>query len=985
MVITAKMTRKVLIWAGIVQVVALFLIAAPTALAAGAREYENPPCYDITGSTQPLLVGGVNNGGLMDFDEAGVAPAQQACVRMSSSLPGMVPVRVEGWVWNSNLGWVSLYCPGGVGAKNLDIDCGSQAYGVTFTPSGGTAPDFASVTMSGYAWGDNIGWISFNSGFHQMKPTASGANRGLIQASNPAVDRHTWSDSIGWMDWSSVWFHWEDTDPPMTDPDVLKYISVCSSKDPLVPVLITDPKCTCDLDGTCPIITTEAKIPDANGTDKYMIEIPFVDGGAKVPDTGIEECAATSVNMMQTTVGGKPYCARIELTWEDAVDYDQTTAASQNQAANPYAANNNGATRKPLLYNLFGGVAPNFVYSGGSTLWGANVISYAPTSDRNMSSDGMENEKFYYATFDGTLIPDSAGYDITKTGQNLLKLKELKLLFFKYSTGPGVPGECIYGNVNVSQCEMRNYMVSGGTTLSFNGLGKTDTLTYRQDGKELNFINVTSPDNALTFHYKGVPKVGFTPGTMKIEGFTGLQDSSVYRLKLINPPFPEDTESEASPYFQDLGGSSDTDWLGQLFSDTPGQTLSANAGPFFYSKVSYAVPGAPAGPTYTKYFSTKLPRIKAGLLLNPVAKIQGNVYVTDFGQKASDVSLRSLGNISSNLRREAIVRNVAKYLSGYTAAISPGNKTVTTGTATAIAGLNELVTDKVFYVKDGDLTINCGATCTFDKNVTFIVENGDIFVNSNILSSTGNTQVGLIAIRNLEGNVKNQGFLYLDQDVTWLQNVQVYLDRVVQSYDSGVAVTADANGFVKYGGDDYARQAMFRNQVVIEGTISSMNGIGNASRNPATDENGEAAGGTTYCSTYNPGGSLSGICRARLVDLNYLRYYGPGLEICTGLEGAGAVANVPRDQATRTNAAAGFGCNPAAAGYDIDASNLFSVDANTDLIPSGGGGTRSQYFVSKGLPVTLANEFPVNFYYKAIAKDLAGFEVDQAVDPLLQN
>lgn len=983
MLITEKMTRKLLLWGVLIQALVLFATSAPTALAAGAREYENPPCFDITGSTQALLVGGVNNGGIMDFDDAGVAPAQQACVRMSSNMPGMVPVRVEGWVWNSNLGWVSLYCPGGGGAMNLDIACGSQAYGVTFTPSGGTAPDFASVTMSGYAWGDNIGWISFNSGFHQMKPVASGASRGLISGASPAADRHAWADSIGWTDWSNVWFHWEDTDPPLTDPNVLKYISVCSSKDPLVPVLITDPKCTCDLDGTCPILTDDTKIPDANGTDKYTIEIPFVYGGAKIADAQIEQCSSTSVNMMQTTVGGKPYCARIELAWEDAVDYDQTTAASQNQAANPYAANNNGAVRKPLLYNLFGGAAPNFVYSAGSTLWGANVTSFAPTSDRN-TSDGMENEKFYYGTFDGTLLPGSAGYDITKTGQNILKLKELKLMFFKYSTGPGVPGECIYGNVNVNQCEMRNYMVAGGTTLSFNGLGKTAVLTYVQDAKELNFINVTSPDNPLLFHYKGEVKPGFAVGTMNIEGYTGLQDSSVYRLKLINPPFPEDTESDASPYFQNPGGASEINWVAQLFSDTPGQTLSANAGPFVFTRVSYIVSALPG--QYVRYFSTKLPRIKAGLLLNPVAKIQGNVYVTDFGQKASDVSLRSLGNISSNLRREAIVRNVAKYLGGYTGSIITGNKTVSTGTTASIGGLTELVTDKVFYVKDGNLTIDCGASCTFDKNATFIVENGNIYVNSNLLSSTGNTQIGLIAIRNLEGNVKTQGFLYLDKDVTWLQNVQIYLDRVVQSYDKTVVgPPVDSNGFLKYTGDDYARQGLFKNQVVIEGTISSMNGIGNASRNPSTDENGTPSVGSTYCSTYRPGGDLSGICRARLVDLNYLRYYGPGLEICTGAEGAGAVANVPRDQAKRSDAAAGFGCNPAAATYDIDASNLYSVDANTDLIPGGLGGTRSQYFISKGLPVTLANEFPVNFFYKPIAKDLAGFEVDQSIDPLLQN
>lgn len=950
------------------------LSGAMTTFAAGAREYETPPCYDITGSSTAVLVNGVANGGVMDFDDAGVPAAQQACVRMKAD--NVTPDRLEGWVWNSNLGWVSLYCPGGVGALNLDIACGTQAYGPTFTTTG-TGPNFSTASLSGYAWGDNIGWISFNNAFSQIKPISSGINRGLV--SGASADVHTWSDSVGWLNLTGVHFYWEDTDPPMTDPDVLKYVSVCSSKDPLPPGTLIDPKCTCDLDGTCAVVTDPAKLPDADGGDKYDIKIPFVDGGVALTNAQVEECGADSVDMYKTTVGGKPYCGRIALTWEDDVDYDQTVGAAQTQSTPKFNSNNNGATRKPLTYSLSGS---DFTYTALETLWGANVKSFAPTSDANLSGT-FPNEKFYYPNPDVEGVLGS--YDITKTSQNLLKLREMKLILFKYSTGPGIPGTCIYGNINSGKCDLRNYMTAGGTTLGFKPLVKIDTLDFDSYGKALNFIPLDQIEVAQKFSlggYSAKPAATSPAVDFKI----GLSENSAYALKLLadGATFPLASSSDPLALSLKAYSGAVANWYGQVFVNGIGASIS-NVGPYLFSTVSYNVAGSP---NPIKYFSNKLPRIKAGLLKNPVAKVQGNVYLTDFQQKASDVSIRSLGNIASNLRREVILRNVSKYLSGFTGAIVTGNKTV--ASQAGLTALTELVAGKVYYLKDGNLTLDCGASCTFNTKITIIVENGNIYVNSD-LRTTGDAQLGLIALRNLQGNVQTQGYLYLEKGVGWLQNVHIYLDKVLQSYNK-VTNVLDPNGFQIESADDYARQDIYKNQLVFEGTLSSMNGIGNASRATPTYETGAAISPTgTYCSSYrDPATGIQGICRARVVDLNYLRYYGPGLEICLGTEGTGgAVANVPRDQALK---AAGLGvdtalgCNPAAPGYDIDATDLYDAATapNMDLIPGGTGGVRSQYFVTKGLPATLANEFPVNFFYKSIAKDLAGFEVDQSFDQTIQ-
>ena len=53
---------------------------------------------------------------------------------------------LAGWAWSDNIGWISFSC------SNTN-SCGSVNYRVLVAENG---------DMSGYAWSDNIGWISFN-------------------------------------------------------------------------------------------------------------------------------------------------------------------------------------------------------------------------------------------------------------------------------------------------------------------------------------------------------------------------------------------------------------------------------------------------------------------------------------------------------------------------------------------------------------------------------------------------------------------------------------------------------------------------------------------------------------------------------------------------------------------------------------------------------------------------------------------------------
>src|SRR3989344_3327174 len=63
---------------------------------------------------------------------------------------------------------------------------------------GGKTAAFASSTdlLSGYAWSDNIGWISFNDTNHiGLGPV----QYGVTVSSTGAISGYAWTDSIGWI------------------------------------------------------------------------------------------------------------------------------------------------------------------------------------------------------------------------------------------------------------------------------------------------------------------------------------------------------------------------------------------------------------------------------------------------------------------------------------------------------------------------------------------------------------------------------------------------------------------------------------------------------------------------------------------------------------------------------------------------------------------------------------------------------------------
>jgi hypothetical protein len=62
---------------------------------------------------------------------------------------------ISGWAWSENIGWISFNCYNDYNGDGiLEDHCSSSNYGVKLDPS--------TKIFSGYAWSENIGWLTFN-------------------------------------------------------------------------------------------------------------------------------------------------------------------------------------------------------------------------------------------------------------------------------------------------------------------------------------------------------------------------------------------------------------------------------------------------------------------------------------------------------------------------------------------------------------------------------------------------------------------------------------------------------------------------------------------------------------------------------------------------------------------------------------------------------------------------------------------------------
>lgn len=95
-------------------------------------------------------------------------------------------LELNGYAWSENIGWISLNClTGGTGQSNI---CSISNYKVSVSSNG---------TLNGYAWSPNIGWIRFN--FNSISEPQYPSGRGTVAESASLNGTYPNFSSRGWI------------------------------------------------------------------------------------------------------------------------------------------------------------------------------------------------------------------------------------------------------------------------------------------------------------------------------------------------------------------------------------------------------------------------------------------------------------------------------------------------------------------------------------------------------------------------------------------------------------------------------------------------------------------------------------------------------------------------------------------------------------------------------------------------------------------
>ncbi len=770
-------------------------------------------CEDITGSSHNL-----GNSGVFHFDAPYEPDAQYAACAKNL---GNGTIQLQGWVWNSNLQWVSLYCGDEANDNappytNLGLDCGNQKYGITVDSDDGE--------FHGLAWGDNTEWISFNcaddgigctgTNAYKVKASLEPGCMGLIYG-DPSVSLpegcspHTYNESSAWSD--SV--HWFD----LTGV-ILPFSTI------LVPP-------TPPLDAQVEVKT----MPEA-------LQVTIID-------------TATGNYVVDDS---HPYQVTLTPVWAaDTVKMDQTLPPNAPGGTGNFVDNNNGAVTKPLSDEDF---------TFGGSFYSASVTSKAPTSNANYYMDYNE-PAFYNEIF---ILPPPG---FTPVQPNQLILSGVKVAIKNMETGdcvlPQASGPCPDGVL---------YPPVNGNEYTF--LPLINFSQFDAPGSK-NYINLVAGTSA---------PFPFTPTCMAPDpaicnaatvDFSLSADAPFVLVKPQgdNGATVDDPQNFSLSYstFNPIG---DSFQLAAVCSQEACQGYGNNLS--VYTTVSY-----PVGGQTVKYFSAKLPRVPGTLVLNPAISVKGNVYSTGITNPNTDITaVKSLGDVSTNIYRDVIFRNVSNIIAGV---MTPASQTVTLSTDINGKGFKgggvgllkeDDGTPRVYYFR-GDVVLDDQdndpeTDITWKGERTIIVVGGNVYINSSLYNPSGvapKPKLGIIVLKDSSASPASQvskGNVYIGPKVRNIQ-ANIFADGSVFPYNQvSNDVSINPNGEPYFEGES-DREIYLQNQLYIEGSIASWNTIGGSSAQPAP----LLGNGKTESPVAGAYGSAPyGRSRARLYDLNFLRYFG---------------------------------------------------------------------------------------------------------------
>lgn len=214
-------------------------------------------CKDFFGQTNdnPVV-----NQGVIDFDNEEPDGDYRTCLQLlGSPVAGEVHYGIDGWAWNTNLGWVSTMSNGGM---NRGLVSGA----VDFSSSVKVSPSFnGEGELFGFWWNDAAGWIKLNcaadgvlNSFDVANCAADGGeDYGVyivsfdVSTGRAVLGGYAWSDSVGYIDFTGV-----HVNLPGLNPDYeakVEYVKVNENEEVY-----------------------------ANGENGYKIRVSFYDGATNV-------------------------------------------------------------------------------------------------------------------------------------------------------------------------------------------------------------------------------------------------------------------------------------------------------------------------------------------------------------------------------------------------------------------------------------------------------------------------------------------------------------------------------------------------------------------------------------------------------------------------------------------------------------------------------------------------------------------------------
>lgn len=807
----------------------------------------NPPCWDIVGQGKQVLVNGVANSGVVNFDKIAGAPddSYEACVVDPDGNPAAGLFEIHGWAWNDNLGWISFYCPPGAGAKNENVTCSGAyigGYGVKIDPATGK--------FSGYAWSDNAGWISFDTALAvapftphvaQVKVDATTPGCQGYVYSGPALpdpscpakanvkaDTMAWSDNVGWIDFDGI---------------LLPWYSLIAEIDSAGVVLSLSPD---------PSTATMTSAPLANGIDRYRLRLSVHDKKGNAVDPGGRYTVTAIPEWNLDTVKKNQINPAVSLSGSSC------PAAAENAVTKPCNASDMAST--------------------GSGNYDAFIRSLAPTSNVNgfdkSPADGVMD--FSYETF---TVPQSLA--ATPVQKNDLLFKDVLVSIVDNDAG----GACVFGTGGTCAgiAKVITYGNPGDPYFKFRP--QTNVTSLKDPSGNTDFIQLSSgTPQPFPVTITGSGTVNFYTGIDATPAPTdyGFQFDNDANVGILNFP-PGDSFSTTA--------NSSTTVLSAGVGIKPDATTPPPQyipGLYMYSTVTEG-----SGGNTVQYYSNKLPKTLGSVAVVPVAVLKGNIYSSGAVATTTSVqAIRSLGDVSTNILRDTVFRNVSKIIAGAkvtstaSATISYGDLFCNgggfceqppngshKGTYLLPGSLANTPYGSVYF--KGDLHITSGFSGTSGSywcgQTTLIVIGGNVYIEKDIYNNlaqsstkcltTDRPRLGIIVLKDLTASAANQakqGHVYIDPSVTNIQ-ANIFADGSV--FSAKTTDTFDALGQPVYASTTDQENKLKYNQLFIQGSLASQNTVGGSTLSEPIKGDGTKTTG------------VNKILQSRLYDLNYLRYY----------------------------------------------------------------------------------------------------------------